>query len=87
MGVGKEAEMKQVAQTPNTVTIEIPEGMTQGEFLKAMKSFEDQRLKAKKIARADGRALKRLRDARKEELLRYRREEWKKEGLDPSNLK
>ena len=76
-----------VIPTSKTATVNVPEGMTIEEFLKGVKSFSDTKIKYQKIGKADTRALARLRKAHAPEFLKMRKEEWKKEGLDPSNLK
>jgi acetoin utilization deacetylase AcuC-like enzyme len=71
----------------NTVSFELPPGMTQAEFIKAFSTFEKLKDKGVKIAKADGAALGRLKKAHAEEFLRIRIEEWKKVGLDTTHLK
>jgi len=72
---------------PRQVTLTVPAGIDPEVFLKGLKAFEELKVKGAKVGKADGRALKALRDAHKEEFRGYRVREWKKEGLDPSNLK
>jgi hypothetical protein len=72
--------------TNKTVTIPLPPGMTEEEYLKLFGTFEKVHIKGKAIGRAEGRAVRRLLNAHKDELLALRKEEWKKEGLDPSKL-
>ena len=72
--------------TLRTATITIPEGMDPAKVAKAFEKFTELTGKYKLIGKADGQALGRLKKAHAPEYLKYRQEEWKKVGLDPSGL-
>jgi len=80
-----------VVPTPSNgnsqVVLDVPESMTAEQYKKMIQTFTRNKEKGQKIARADGRALRRLIKAHKPEFTNLRREEWKAEGLDPSNIK
>lgn len=73
--------------TPKTVSVPLPSGMTAEAYLKAITTYTEAVEKGKKVGKADGRAFRELRDLHKAEFLKLRIASWKKEGLDPSNLK
>lgn len=89
MNIGAAGERNHMADptTAQTIQVTLPAGMTEGEYRASLASFEKNVVKAKAIARADGQAMRRLRDAHKPELLKLRVEEWRKEGLDTTNLR
>jgi len=68
------------------IQINLPPNMTVEQFNSLFGTFTKAVVKGRAIGRADGRAVRRLLNAHKDELLSYRKEEWKKEGLDPSKL-
>lgn len=70
-----------------TVTLDVPEGMSPDQYKRMVNTFTQNRQKGQKIARADGKALRHLIKAHKPEFQAFRKEEWKKEGLDTANLK
>lgn len=69
------------------VTLDVPEGMTPEQYKKFIHTWEVNRDKGQKIARADGKALRRLIKTHKPEFQQFRIQEWKAEGLDSSKLK
>lgn len=70
-----------------TVQMEVPEGMTPEQYKKVIDTWNKNREKGQKIARADGQALRALIKAHKPEFHQLRVKFWREEGLDPSNLK
>ena len=70
-----------------TVEMEVPEGMSPEQYKKMVNTFNRNREKGQRIARADGKALRALIKAHKPEFHQFRVKFWKEEGLDTTNLK
>lgn len=83
----KDAQVvKDAPSNGQQVTFTLPEGMTPEQFKGLFGTFNKNIVRGRKIGRADSQAVQRLLNAHKEQLLTFRREEWKKEGLDSSKL-
>ena len=70
-----------------TITITLPPGVTAEQYQKSYASWEEQKVKSAKAMKADWRAMTRTCKSHPDEYLKFRIEEWRKEGLDPSKLK
>lgn len=68
------------------VTFTLPEGMSPEQFKGLFGTFNKNVVRGRKVGKADSQAVRRLLNAHKEQLLGFRKEEWKKEGLDSSKL-
>lgn len=72
--------------TNGQVTVDLPPGMSQEQYLKMFATFRKNTERGEKIGTAEGIALKRLIVAHKDEYLDFRKEEWTKVGLNPEKL-
>jgi len=71
----------------NQVAIPVPPGMTPEQFAKLVATFVKGNDRGKKVGKAIGETIKRLKANHKEEYQNILREEYVKQGLDPITIK
>ena len=73
--------------TAKQVAIPVPPGMTPEQFAKLLATFIKGNDRGKKVGKAIGETIKLLKAAHKDEYRNTLREQYVKQGLDPSTIK